>query len=226
MLSEADKILIVSPHPDDEAIGCPGLITKAKILGLPTKVLYVTTGVSRQTGGDDTIASVRENEISQVADYGKFEYSILFKNKYFVLLDTVPQKEISDLIEDNIEDFKPSILAIPFRHSYNQDHRAVFTACMTATRPMPENLKFSPNIIVEYSEPYSWAVSESFQPNIYLNIEGLEGEALKLMQLHASQDRVAPHSRCLENLERIFRIRGAEVGLDAAEAYRLLRYCR
>lgn len=43
-LTKQDKILILAPHPDDEAIGTGGVIQKAVELGIPIKVVYLTNG--------------------------------------------------------------------------------------------------------------------------------------------------------------------------------------
>jgi LmbE family N-acetylglucosaminyl deacetylase len=42
--NENDKILILAPHPDDEVLGCAGVIQKAQRLNLPLKVVFFTYG--------------------------------------------------------------------------------------------------------------------------------------------------------------------------------------
>mgnify|MGYP001164962550 FL=1 len=217
------KVLIISPHPDDEIIGCGGLIAKCKELDTEIKVIYVCTGESRQLGSGSTNSESRINEINEVSGYGNFKYQIIFENKYFVELDSIPQKKIVDPIEDIIEEFKPNIILVPFGESYNQDHRATFTACMTALRPTPKNLRHFTETVLVYEEPYVWSIKDMFQPNIYLNIEGFEDEKVKLMTLYKSQDRQFPFARSGENLKARMKIRGSEVGLKSAEAYNMLR---
>jgi LmbE family N-acetylglucosaminyl deacetylase len=39
-----DRILILAPHPDDEVLGCGGVIQKAKSMDLPVKVVFLTYG--------------------------------------------------------------------------------------------------------------------------------------------------------------------------------------
>ncbi len=43
-----DRILILAPHPDDEVLGCAGIVQKALNLKLPTKVVFLTNGDSNQ----------------------------------------------------------------------------------------------------------------------------------------------------------------------------------
>ncbi|MBN1794189.1 MAG: PIG-L family deacetylase [Candidatus Omnitrophica bacterium] len=43
-----DRILILAPHPDDEILGCGGVIQKAGKMGLPLKVVFLTYGDSNQ----------------------------------------------------------------------------------------------------------------------------------------------------------------------------------
>tara|TARA_B110000444_G_scaffold259739_1_gene304468 strand:+ start:805 stop:1494 length:690 start_codon:yes stop_codon:yes gene_type:complete len=217
------KVLIISPHPDDEVIGCGGLIAKCKKLNSDVKVVYMCTGESRQLVSGSTDSDSRVNEINQVSSYGNFKYQIIFENKYFVELDSIPQKKIVDPIEDIIEEFKPSIMLIPHGESYNQDHRATFTACITALRPIPSNLRHFVDTVLIYEEPYAWTIKDMFKPNIYLNTEDIEDEKVKLMMLHKSQDRPFPFARSGENLIARMRIRGSEVGLKSAEAYTILR---
>ncbi len=48
LLSPQDRILILAPHPDDEVIGCGGVIQKAKDMNLPLKVVFMTYGDNNQ----------------------------------------------------------------------------------------------------------------------------------------------------------------------------------
>lgn len=43
-----DRILILAPHPDDEAIGCAGIIQEALKIGAQVNVLYLTNGDHNQ----------------------------------------------------------------------------------------------------------------------------------------------------------------------------------
>jgi LmbE family N-acetylglucosaminyl deacetylase len=42
--TSASRLLIISPHPDDETLGCAGLIRRAKALGASVTVAFVTNG--------------------------------------------------------------------------------------------------------------------------------------------------------------------------------------
>ena len=70
------KILIISPHPDDEIIGCGGLIAKCKQLQSKVKVVYMCTGESRQLVSGSTNSDSRINEIEEVAKYGNLSCSV------------------------------------------------------------------------------------------------------------------------------------------------------
>jgi len=43
-LSSGDRLLILVPHPDDEVLGCGGVIQKAVSLKLPVRIVFFTYG--------------------------------------------------------------------------------------------------------------------------------------------------------------------------------------
>lgn len=217
------KILIISPHPDDEAIGCGGLIMLAKQEGASVFVHYISVGTSRQFLTGKTTAKERILEIKEAAKFANFKYKISFQENEFMKLDSLPQKEIIEKIEDANEEFKPDIVCIPFRRSFDQDHRAVSLACITAFRPIPSTLRHQPKIILEYEEPYSWSESEPFKPNFYFDLSSVFKQKIALLKCHKTQIRKDPFPRSPQNLERLAGIRGCEIGTRFAEAYNLLK---
>jgi LmbE family N-acetylglucosaminyl deacetylase len=44
MITNADRVLVVSPHPDDESVACSGLIQHALEAGAQVRVLWMTAG--------------------------------------------------------------------------------------------------------------------------------------------------------------------------------------
>ncbi|MDD5005447.1 MAG: PIG-L family deacetylase [Candidatus Omnitrophica bacterium] len=47
-LKPDDRILILAPHPDDELLGCAGIIQKARAMGLPIHIVFLTYGDNNQ----------------------------------------------------------------------------------------------------------------------------------------------------------------------------------
>jgi len=43
-LKSTDRILICAPHPDDEVLGCAGIIQRAVALKIPCKIMFLTDG--------------------------------------------------------------------------------------------------------------------------------------------------------------------------------------
>ena len=126
-----------------------------------------------------------------------------------------------ELFEDTIEDFNPHIVVIPYQNSYNQDHRVVATAAITAMRPIPPDIRHQAKMILEVEEVTSWPVA--FNPNFYVDISDLMEEKLKLYHCHETQVVEEPYYRSDENLKRCAGLRGNEIGVKYAEAYRLLK---
>ncbi len=43
-LNEQDRVLVLAPHPDDEVLGCGGVIQQALAMGLPVHIAFLTYG--------------------------------------------------------------------------------------------------------------------------------------------------------------------------------------
>lgn len=43
-LVPGDRVLVMAPHPDDEVLGCSGIIQQAVKMGLPVRVIFFTNG--------------------------------------------------------------------------------------------------------------------------------------------------------------------------------------
>lgn len=211
------RILIVSPHIDDEAICSGGLIMKAKEEGATVFVIYMAIGESRQFMNGKTRAKDRVAEAQKASKYGNFEYMMITEQS--TKLDTVPQKTLIEAIENTTRRFKPDIVVIPYRNSFNQDHRATASAAITAFRPIPKDLHHQPEMILEMEEPYTWPVPSS--PNLYVEIS-IE-DKLALYNYHLTQIPEDPFPRSRENLTRLAGFRGCEIGVKYAEGYNLLK---
>lgn len=214
------KILIIAPHPDDEALDSGGLIMKAKKEGAEVFVLYMATGSSRQFSNGKTFEQDRVIEANNASSYGGFNYVIAFQG-ISTKVDTMAQKDLIEYIENTTRDFKPDMVVIPYLNSYSQDHRAVAQACISAFRPIPANLHWQPKMILEVEEPTFWPVVSN--PNLYIDISDVMDEKIELYKCHKTQVVEEPHHRSCENLRRMAGVRGSEIGVKYAEAYKLLK---
>jgi LmbE family N-acetylglucosaminyl deacetylase len=225
LLAES-RILVLAPHADDETFACGGTIAKAKALGGEVFVVCVSVGDLDMYGADEPRVSGRrriEELAEAMAVLGVDGHDVLFTDaERHMRLDALPRRDLVALFERDsryaIDRIRPDLLILPSRCS-NQDHDAVFRAGFTACRPgLPEAKAFVGAVLSADQPQLCWS-PETFKPNLYVDISDFLDVKLAAHACHASQLRPPPHHGSVENLERLARLRGAEVSLEAAEAF-------
>lgn len=222
------RLLVVAPHPDDEVLGCGGLIRKVKSEGGKVYVLYMTVGDTKEfSQNGHSTKEQRLREIEKVAAYLHYDdYAIAFEgNEYHLQLDTIAQKEIIGYLEHtssiSLEKIQPTILATPYLSDYNQDHKATTKAIFSAARPAPWDTKPFQYVVLGYecvSVADWWSSPRNINTYLPLSDEELE-EKITALSLFASQIRTGYHARSLHSIRTLAYFRGLHIGQKAAEAF-------
>ena len=108
----------------------------------------------------------------------------------------------------------------------NIDHRRLHEAVVTACRPTPGHvvkrlLSFEVASSTEWQPPGS---GPAFHANWFVDISDQWARKREALAAYSSEMRDWPHARSLDAIEHLARWRGAQVGVEAAEAFSLLRH--
>lgn len=227
------KILVVSPHADDETLGCGGLLAKAKKYGAKTYVCVVSVGDLKHyvQNMKVTTGKTREEELMSAMKVLKVDDCVILikdSNRY-MRLDAMPQRDLMELIEEDnklaINKLKPTLVALPHPSS-NQDHVAVFHAGFAACRPHLPGKKWMPKTVIVYENPQCFWSTEDFHfyPTFYVDITSTLSLKLKAYSCHASQVPQPPHPASLEGVKKLAELRGSHISRAAAEAFECWRF--
>ena len=216
------NIFIVAPHPDDEVLGCGGTIAKHTARGDKVYLCVVTKAYPPEWPEDE----LREREeevlrVNQILGIWKTD----FLGFPAVGLDTVPQKVLNDSIAEVMNDVKPEVLYIPHKGDINKDHRLVFHAALVAARPKPGS-PIKKILAYETLSETGWAapvIEDTFVPNVYVDISEALETKLKAMSAYKTELKEYPHPRSLEAITCLAKLRGTAIGVEAAEAFALVR---
>ncbi len=218
------NVLIIAPHPDDDILGCGGTIKKYVQRGDKVSICFVTKAYTPDWSEDFIKNREKEIECSkEILGIAK----VVRLDLPTVKLDTVPQKELNDLISGCIKDINPEVVFIPFYGDINKDHKLVAEAVLVAVRPKPGSLVkrvYCYEVLseTEWSKP-AQKIEDVFIPNYYEDISDFLDGKLKAMECYKSELKDYPHPRSLEGIKILAQKRGTECGVNAAEAFMLVR---
>jgi LmbE family N-acetylglucosaminyl deacetylase len=231
------RLLVVAPHADDETYGCAGTIARIKSLGGEVYVVLASVGdLVHFAGAEDGTSrklvthETRLREFEAVMKFLKVDdWDVLFTDRdSHLALDMLPRKALVGLLEHDgklsIGNVEPTMVMIP-AISYNQDHEALFRACLTATRPGVPGLRSTVPWVLAYDNTsLFWSPEhERFHPTFYVDISGFLPTKIEALRLHVSQVRHEMYHGSPESLELATKVRGREVSVEAAEGFHLLR---
>jgi LmbE family N-acetylglucosaminyl deacetylase len=216
-------ILVVSAHPDDEAIGCAGTIAKHTSSGDEVYLLFMTNGVDSRKNVSNSDTTARNNCAQKAAEFLNVSlvYHLDFPDN---MMDSIPLLKIVQAVEDVVFKIEPDVVYTHHISDLNVDHQITHKAVMTACRP-------TPNFCVQ--EIYAFEVLSStewqtpglnvFSPNVFIDISSQIKTKHKVLDIYSHEMNSPPSARSIENILRLNSFRGNSVGYAYAEAFMLLR---
>lgn len=224
-----ESVLVIAAHPDDEVIGCGGTIAKHLQNGDIVNILIVVEGQTSRQNNRNRDSLSKELKELQIA--GKEANKLLgAKNLNFLdfpdnRLDSIDRLDLIKAIEINIKRYNPSTIYTHHAWDLNIDHRRLHEAVITASRPIPGQIvkKILCFEIPSSTEWQSPGIYPSFTPNYFVDITDQINLKIKALEEYESEMREWPHARSIRAMENLIYLRGSQVGVEAAEAFYLVR---
>jgi LmbE family N-acetylglucosaminyl deacetylase len=223
------NVLVVCASPGDEVLGCGGTLARHARRGDTVRVLVLGDGwTSRVRSAEKGFEALdldvlEEQSRSALARLGVETISYLrFPDNRF---DTLALLDIVKTIEDAKRDFDADVVYTNSPYDLSVDQRFTVEAVLTAFRPLPGDNKAT-LMAFEVLSSTEWNQTggrQGFAPNCFVDISDTLADKLAAYRAIYSEQRPWPHARSIEALEHLARSRGAAVGLEAAEAFLLLR---
>ncbi len=170
-INENEKILIVSPHADDESIGCGGLLSR---YGRQCDLLLLTDGRNGHTtekySNESELIEIRKKEFKQAATLANVNQIVFLNIKDGTL--SANKKEVYNYA---IREY--DYIFVPNRYESHSDHKIVLSIFRKMKRKQKAKAK-----IFEYEV---WTPLR--HPTWFLDISGVAANKEKMIGQHISQ---------------------------------------
>jgi LmbE family N-acetylglucosaminyl deacetylase len=225
------NILVIAAHPDDEVLGCGATIARCANEGFEIYIAILGEGITsryQQREKADYSSVEALHTCSRVVAKKLGARDVFFYNLPDNRFDTVPLLDIVKITEELIDRTEPEIIYTHYGGDLNIDHSILNRAVVTATRPVS---------VCPVREIYAFEVASStewtfgqlqpiFRPNVFMDIHDTLEVKIDAMALYESESHPFPHPRSLEALRASALRWGSMAGLEAAEAFELIRAIR
>jgi len=215
------KSLVISPHPDDEVLGAGGTLFKRK--KLKKNLLYWIIVTRLKPSIDKKKILKRNNEIKKISKLFGFK-KVFQLNFNTTELDNSSKKKLIQYFSDIFNQIKPNELFVPHFSDVHSDHKIVSEVISSSTK----NFRF-PYIkkILAYEvlseTDYNLNRKQIFFPNYYEDITKFLTKKKNAMKIYKSEIKKFPFPRSIKTIDALARLRGSQIGKNAAESFEILR---
>jgi LmbE family N-acetylglucosaminyl deacetylase len=222
MSVRAGRMLVVSPHADDETLGPGGTIARFVHAGGEVTVLTVT---------GDLPPVYPPGVWEMTVDESRLAHAILgvkrsiFWERPAVTLGQVPVYELNHEFLKVVEEVAPDIVLVPF-YDRHVDHRLAFESAMVALRPVGPGKDVQMVAAYETLSETHWnapAIEPGFVPNWSVDITDEIDVKLDAMRCYQSAIDASPIARSVDAVRSLALFRGSQVGVGFAEAFHVIR---
>ena len=223
-----NKVLIIAAHPDDDILGCAGLMSKYRGQ-VEFKVVFIAEGSSCRFNKEQIHEEDVLNVIKERNSFGVKALKLLGVENYNFhdlpcgRLDQVAIIDINKIIEKEIQNFQPDTVFTHSLEDTNNDHMIVHRATQMATRPVSGTFveKVYTYEVLSSSE---WRFTHTFSPNYFesLSKEDVRNKWLALAE-YESEIKEFPYPRSEEGIISLAKYRGMQSANTYAEAFKLIR---
>jgi len=226
--AELKSVVGFFAHPDDEVLGAGGTIARLAGEGHSVVTGILGEGVtSRYADRADADKGMLDRLRQQARQAAKLlgAADTLFGGLPDNRFDSVALLDVVKIVERWISEIRPARVFTQHGGDLNIDHAVTFRASLTATRPI-EGCTVRELLAYEVASSTEWAFGRFepvFRPNVFVDITSTLGRKIDAMALYESESRSFPHPRSADGLHAAARRWGSAAGIDAAEAFELIR---
>ena len=219
------NILVIAPHPDDETLGCGGMIFKNVEKGHNIFWLIVTC-IKKEAGFSETRVNERAKEIDTVANLYQFKdfFTLDFITSQ---LDDTKQGMLIQKIANIIDKVNATDVYLPFLGDVHSDHSVVYKASISASKSFRhrsvKRLLCYETLSETNFNPAPALQGGGYFPNIYEDITDTLDKKINAMKIYKSEWSEHPFPRSEESLKALAILRGSECGCKFAESFMLLK---
>ncbi|MBF0547073.1 MAG: PIG-L family deacetylase [Candidatus Riflebacteria bacterium] len=221
--SKKKNILIISPHPDDETLGCGGTLLRHKMEGDQIDWVIVTEMHSK-AGFSPSRVEQREREIEKVANAFQFHkvHRLGFPTTN---LEEIPRREIVQAMSNVFQICSPQIIYLPFPGDIHTDHRMVFESAMACCKwfRQPGIERILVYEVLSETELSPNTLNGGFQPNIFIEITPFLDEKIRILNLFQGEVSEFPFPRSEVGVRALASFRGLSAGVNSAEAFVMIK---
>jgi len=222
------RVLAVVAHPDDEVLGCGGTLAAHARAGHEVRALVLAEGATSRDPERDTGLRGEAIEALQLAarraarEIGAL--APLFAGLPDNRLDVIARREIVERVATAVRDVEPQVIYTHHGTDLNLDHCIVHDCVLEVVRYGGGGAVRSVRAFetVSSTEWMPTGLALGFRPNLFIDISTTLDRKLAALRQYAVEMRASPHPRSYDGVQRQARARGATVGVEAAEAFRLV----
>lgn len=221
----AKRVAVVVAHPDDEVLAFGGVMARHSEAGDHVSVLFLATGLAAReenaSVGAGSLERLRREAAAANAVLGVED--LTFCDFPDNRMDSVPLLDVVKRVQAFLEEKDASIVYTHHAGDLNIDHQIVARSVLTACRPVP-GARVDTIFAGEILSSSEYGLPEArFSPNCYVGIEAYLERKRAALRCYETEVRYWPHPRSIKAIAHLARLRGSEVGMDAAEALLLIR---
>jgi LmbE family N-acetylglucosaminyl deacetylase/glycosyltransferase involved in cell wall biosynthesis len=220
----AGSVLVLAPHPDDEVLGCGGLLLQLLDAGAAVRVLFLTdgSGAGEETEDPAGYAALRRREAAAVA-----ELLGLAGSDHLAVPDGALGEHLeaaAAAVRRALLSQRPDLLLVPSPLEASRDHRAAFAALHRLLAPLRAGGDDPLRDVAHDLQVLVYEINRPAYPDLLVDVSGEIGRLEEAMELYASQGRRRAYWRAALGLRRYrtLTLGAAEDGAAAAEGYRRL----
>ncbi|MDB4829563.1 PIG-L family deacetylase [Paracoccaceae bacterium] len=218
------RTLIVAPHPDDEVIGCGGLILRRKSEGASVGWLIMTEMKESEGWPQDAVNS-KNLQIEAVREKLQIESNDMFSQGFSAsMLDQVSKINLVERVSEVFTAFQPEEVFLPHPGDAHSDHRLTFEAAIACTKwfrypGVKRVLTYETLSETDYGRD---PTNMNFKPNLFVNIEGFLATKKEILNIYLGEVGNFPFPRSVQAIDALAKLRGSQAGYLAAEAFDLI----
>lgn len=182
----ARGVVVIAPHPDDEALGCGGLLAWASQRGIVRHVVYLTSGEQSHPGTTQDLAGIRRAEaVVAAASLGLAPAQLRFLGLPDTGLPMLPDDEryrATHWLRRFVAERAPCLCLVTADTDTHGDHRAAFALVREAVRGLP-------GVELMTYPVWSLLLPDAPQPldGVRVDVSGHRAEKRAALRAYASQ---------------------------------------